>query len=103
MKGRKQTMDYTTVKLSDGLYVVRWTEPDAGDHVTHIEDYTEGTCMASSVVGGNFIQLNGSWTASAEGPVSECRVGERTRARRLGVLLKIRTRHMACAPLGPAT
>ena len=55
-------MEYTTAKLRDGLYVVRWTEPDAGDHVTHIEDYTEGTCMASSVVGGNFIQLAGTWT-----------------------------------------
>ena len=60
--GRTQTMDYTTVKLRDGLYVVRWIEPDSGDMVTHIEDYTEGTCMASSVVAGNFIQLNGTWT-----------------------------------------
>jgi hypothetical protein len=33
-----------------------------GDHVTHIEDYTEGACMASSVIGGKFIQLAGSWT-----------------------------------------
>lgn len=62
IKGRTQTMDYTTVKLRDGLYVVRWTEPDSGDHVTHIEDYTEGTCMASSVIGGEFVQLGGTWT-----------------------------------------
>ncbi|MFC9056438.1 hypothetical protein ACFTXB_00095 [Streptomyces sp. NPDC057074] len=62
IKGRKQTMDYTSAKLRDDLYVVRWTEPDAGDHVTHIEDYAEGTCMASSVVGGDFIQLSGTWT-----------------------------------------
>lgn len=60
--GRTQTMDYTTTQLRDGLYVVRWTEPDAGDHVTHIEDYTSGTCMASSVIGGHFVQLGGSWT-----------------------------------------
>ena len=48
--------------MRDGLYVVRWTEDDAGDHVTHIEDYDAGTCMASSVVGGEFIQLSGTWT-----------------------------------------
>jgi hypothetical protein len=62
IKGRHQTMEYTTAKLRDGLYVVRWTEPDAGDFVTHIEDYTNGVCMASSVVGGKFIQLAGTWT-----------------------------------------
>lgn len=62
IKGRTQAMDYTTVKLRDGLYVVRWTEPDSGDHVTHIEDYTEGTCMASSVIGGEFVRLTGTWT-----------------------------------------
>ena len=33
--------------LADG---VRWTEPDDGDHVTPIEDYTEGARMASSVI-----------------------------------------------------
>ena len=60
--GRTETMDYTTTKVRDGLYVVRWTEPDSGDHVTHIEDYTEGACMASSVIGGEFIQLAGTWT-----------------------------------------
>lgn len=60
--GRTETMPYTTTKVRDGLYVVRWTEADAGDHVTHIEDYDNGTCMASSVVGGEFIQLAGSWT-----------------------------------------
>jgi phenolic acid decarboxylase len=62
IKGRKQTMEYTTTQLRDGLFVVRWTEPDAGDHVTHIEDYTEGTCMASSVIGGEFVQLHGKWS-----------------------------------------
>lgn len=60
--GRTETMDYTTTQVRDGLYVVRWTEPDSGDHVTHIEDYTEGACMASSVVGGQFVQLAGTWT-----------------------------------------
>jgi hypothetical protein len=55
-------MDYTATKVRDGLYVVRWTEPDSGDHVTHIEDYTESACMASSVIGGELIQLAGSWT-----------------------------------------
>ncbi|GGN44343.1 hypothetical protein GCM10011578_095200 [Streptomyces fuscichromogenes] len=62
IKGRKQTMEYTTTRLRDGLFVVRWTEPDAGDHVTHIEDCTEGTCMASSVIGGQFVQLHGRWS-----------------------------------------
>ena len=62
IKGRTQTMDYTTAKLRDGLYLVRWTEPDSNDFVTHIEDYTNGVCMASSVVGGKFIQLAGMWT-----------------------------------------
>ena len=62
IKGRKQTMDYTTAKLRDGLYLVRWTEPDSNDFVTHIEDYENGVCMASSVVGGKFIQLRGAWT-----------------------------------------
>lgn len=60
--GRTETMDYTSTKVRDGLYVVRWTEPDSGDHVTHIEDYDNGACMASSVIGGQFIQLHGSWT-----------------------------------------
>jgi hypothetical protein len=60
--GRTETMDYTTTKIRDGLYAVRWTEPDSGDHVTHIEDYTSGTCMASSVIGGEFVQLHGSWS-----------------------------------------
>ncbi|PXA67105.1 MoaF-related domain-containing protein [Cryobacterium arcticum] len=60
--GRTETMDYTTAQVRDGLYVVRWTEPDSGDHVTHIEDYTEGACMASSVIGGEFVQLSGTWT-----------------------------------------
>ena len=62
IKGRTQTMDYTAAKVRDGLYVVRWTEPDSGDMVTHIEDYQEGTCLASSVIGGEFVQLNGTWT-----------------------------------------
>lgn len=62
IKGRTETMPYTTTKLRDGLHVVRWTEPDAGDHVTHIEDYANGTCMASSVIGGEFVQLHGTWT-----------------------------------------
>ncbi|MCI1634595.1 MoaF-related domain-containing protein [Bifidobacterium sp.] len=61
IKGRSETMDYTCTKLREGLYVVRWAE-EAGDYVTHIEDYDEGTCMASSVVGGQFIQLSGTWT-----------------------------------------
>jgi hypothetical protein len=38
------------------------TEPDSGDHITHIEEYTESACMASSVIGGKLIQLAGSWT-----------------------------------------
>lgn len=62
IKGRTETMDYTTTQIRDGLYVVRWTEPDSLDHVTHIEDYTNGTCMASSVIGGEFVQLHGTWT-----------------------------------------
>ncbi|WP_409364201.1 MoaF-related domain-containing protein [Burkholderia sp. Bp8989] len=62
IKGRSQNMVYTSAKLRDGLYVVRWTEPDSHDFVTHIEDYTARVCMASSVVGGKFIQLAGTWT-----------------------------------------
>ncbi len=62
IKGRTETMDYTTTKARDGLYVVRWTEPEAGAHVTHIEDYTGGTCMASPVIGDEFVQLHGTWT-----------------------------------------
>ncbi|WP_043650997.1 MoaF-related domain-containing protein [Cellulosimicrobium cellulans] len=62
IKGRTETMDYTTTQVRDGLYVVRWTEPDSNDHVTHIEDYTNGACMASSVIGGEFVQLHGTWT-----------------------------------------
>lgn len=61
IKGRTETMDYTTTRVRDGLYVVRWTEPDSLDHVTHIEDYANGTCMASSVIGGEFVQLHGTW------------------------------------------
>ena len=62
IQGATETMDYTTVKVREGLYVVRWTEPESGDHVTHIEDYTGGACMASSVIGGNFVQLVGAWS-----------------------------------------
>ena len=62
IKGNTETMDYTTAKVRDGLYVVRWTEPGSGDMVTHIEDYREGTCLASSVIGGQFVQLSGTWT-----------------------------------------
>lgn len=62
IEGTSETMDYTTVKVRDGLYVVRWTEPESGDMVTHIEDYSEGACMASSVIGGQFVQLTGTWT-----------------------------------------
>ncbi|TDQ12276.1 hypothetical protein EDF17_2129 [Rathayibacter sp. PhB1] len=62
IKGRTETMEYTATRVRDGLYVVRWTEPDSGDHVTHIEDYTDGACMASSVIGGQFLQLHGTWT-----------------------------------------
>lgn len=61
IKGRQQSMDYTTARLRDGLYVVRWTEPGSNDFVTHIEDYKNGVCMASSVVGGKFLQLIGTW------------------------------------------
>ncbi|WP_063045200.1 MoaF-related domain-containing protein [Nocardia pseudovaccinii] len=61
LEGQTETMDYTAVKLRDGLYAVRWTEQN-GDMVTHIEDYDQGTCMASSVVRGQFVQLNGTWT-----------------------------------------
>lgn len=42
IKGRKQTMEYTTTRLRDGLHVVR--------------------CMASSVIGGEFVQLHGERT-----------------------------------------
>lgn len=62
IEGRHETMEYTTTKVRDGLHVVRWTEHDSGDHVTHIEDYTNGACMASSVIGGEFVQLHGTWT-----------------------------------------
>ena len=62
IKGRTETMDYTTTKVRDGLYVVRWTEPEAGAHVTRIEDYTNGTVMVSSVFDGQFIQLHGTWS-----------------------------------------
>ena len=55
-------MDYTTAKLRDGLYVVRWTEPESGTMVTHIDDYQEGTCLASSVMEGQFVQFSGTWT-----------------------------------------
>ena len=55
-------MDYTTAKLRDSLYIVRWTKPDSNNFVTHIEDYEEGVCMTSSVVEGKFIQLVGTWT-----------------------------------------
>lgn len=55
IKGRAQNMAYTTTRLRDGLYVVRWAEPDSNDFVTHVEDYTEGVCMASSVVSGKFL------------------------------------------------
>ncbi|WP_372352339.1 hypothetical protein [Streptomyces sp. KL116D] len=61
LKGQTETMDYTATQVRDGLYVVRWAEA-AGDFVTHIEDYTAGTCMASSVINGQFVQLHGTWT-----------------------------------------
>jgi hypothetical protein len=40
-------------------------EPEAGGHVTRIEDYTNGTVMVSSVVDGQFIQLHGTWVQGA--------------------------------------
>lgn len=61
-KDNTETMDYTTTKLRDGLYAVRWTEPESGNMVTHIDDYQEGTCLASSVIGGQFVQFSGTWT-----------------------------------------
>ena len=62
LEGRTESMDHTATKVRDDLYVVRWSEPEAGDHVTHIEDYTNGACMASSVIGGEFVRLHGTWT-----------------------------------------
>ncbi|MEU6379366.1 MoaF N-terminal domain-containing protein [Streptomyces sp. NPDC046909] len=61
-KGKTETMDYTATKVRDGLYVVRWVEPVSGDVVTHVQDYTAGTSLASSIVSGEFVQLTGKWT-----------------------------------------
>ncbi|MFF4835274.1 hypothetical protein [Streptomyces sp. HUAS ZL42] len=61
-KGKTETMDYSATKVRDGLYVVRWVEPVSGDIVTHIQDYTAGTSLASSIVGGEFVQLTGKWS-----------------------------------------
>lgn len=62
IEGHTETVDYTTTMVRDGLYVVRWTERASGVHVTRIEDYSHGTCMISSVIDGDFIQLHGTWS-----------------------------------------
>ena len=55
-------MEYTTTQMPNGLYVVRWTVPEANAHVTPSEDYTIGRCLISSVIGEDFIQLHGTRT-----------------------------------------
>ena len=62
-KGLTDTVNYTAVKIRDGLYMVHWLEVDAKINVTHIEDFTNGKVWTSIVrPDATSSHLSGTWT-----------------------------------------
>src|SRR5215467_12158741 len=61
-KGLEDAMDYATIQVRPGLFVVRWHEPKSGAYVTHIQDWAAGTVVASIVLDQQFVALNGTLT-----------------------------------------
>jgi hypothetical protein len=66
--GDRLTVDYTTVEVGPGQYIVRWTEPERGTCVTHFQNWNKLEVLASVVTGhGEFVQMLGTLRRSAPG------------------------------------
>ncbi|MGT2509195.1 MoaF-related domain-containing protein [Cupriavidus basilensis] len=46
--GSGDTVQYTAVEIRPNLFIVYWTEPKSGTHVTHVEDFESGIVYAVS-------------------------------------------------------
>jgi hypothetical protein len=60
-RGHVGTVDYTTVEVGPGLFIVRWNEPEQGTCVTQFQDWNNFEVLASVVSGkGEFVQMLGT-------------------------------------------
>jgi hypothetical protein len=46
--GSGDTVQYTAVEFRPNVFIVYWTEPKSGTHVTHVEDFERGVVYAVS-------------------------------------------------------
>jgi hypothetical protein len=46
--GSGDTVQYKAVELRPNVFIVYWTEPKSGTHVTHVEDFERGVVDAVS-------------------------------------------------------
>jgi hypothetical protein len=46
--GSGDTVQYTAVEIRPNVFMVYWTEPKSGTHVTHVEDFERGMVYAVS-------------------------------------------------------
>jgi hypothetical protein len=44
--GSGDTVQYTAVEFRPTVFIVYWTEPKSGTHVTHVEDFVRGVVYA---------------------------------------------------------
>jgi hypothetical protein len=58
VQGDVGTVDYTTVEVGPGLFIVCWKEPEQGTSVTHFQDWNKLELLASVASGkGEFVQM----------------------------------------------
>jgi hypothetical protein len=61
-RGDVGTVDYTTVEVGPGLFIVCWKEPEQGTSVTHFQDWNKLELLASVASGkGEFVQMLGTF------------------------------------------
>lgn len=58
--GSGDTVQYTAIEIRPNVFMVYWTEPKSGSHVTHVEDFERGIVYVSNVrKDGRFIHAKG--------------------------------------------
>ena len=60
-KGVSDTVQYTAVKIRDGVYMVYWHEPGTGANVVHLEDFERGVVFTNiAQPDGSFLNMQGT-------------------------------------------
>jgi hypothetical protein len=59
--GSGDTLEYTAIEIRPQVFMVYWTEPKSGSHVTHVEDFERGIVWGNTArKDGTFIHSKGS-------------------------------------------